>query len=93
MAISELSAGYRKSARLLQKRLKELRDAAKQTTDPEEKWQLKRRIADLTPILTQMKELAELTASYYDPGYYRNPKYSSNCFHDLNINYKEKENQ
>ena len=93
MAISELSAGYRKSARLLQKRLKELRDAARQTTDPEEKWHLKRRIADLTPILTQMKELAELTASYYDPGYYRDPKYSSNCFHDLKINYKEKENQ
>ena len=91
MAISDLSAGYKKSARLLRKRLKELREAARQTTDPEEKWQLKRRIADLTPILTQMNELAELTASYYDPGYYRDPKYSSNCFHDLNINYKEKE--
>lgn len=93
MAISELSAGYRKSARLLQKRLNELREAARQTTDPEEKWQLKRRIADLTPILTQMNELAELTASYYDPGYYRDPKYSSNCFHDLKINYTKKENQ
>lgn len=93
MAISDLNAGYKKSARLLQKRLNELREAARQTTDPEEKWQLKRRIADLTPILTQMNELAELTASYYDPGYYRNPKYSSNCFHDLKINYTKKENQ
>ena len=93
MAISDLSAGYKKSARLLQKRLNELREAARQTTDPEEKWQLKRRIADLTPILTQMNELAELTASYYDPGYYRDPKYSSNCFHDLKINYTKKENQ
>lgn len=93
MAISDLSAGYKKSARLLRKRLDELREAARQTTDPEEKWQLKRRIADLTPLLTQMNELAELTASYYDPGYYRDPKYSSNCFHDLKINFKEKENQ
>lgn len=93
MAISELSAGYRKSARLLQKRLKELRDAANRTTDPEEKWQLKRRIADLQPLLSQMNDLTELTARYYEPGYYRDPKYSSNCFHDLNINYKEKENQ
>lgn len=93
MAISDLSAGYKKSARLLRKRLNELREAARQTTDPEEKWQLKRRIADLTPILTQMNELAELTASYYDPGYYRDPKYSSNCFHDLKINYTKKENQ
>lgn len=93
MAISDLSAGYKKSARLLQKRLNELREAARQTTDPEEKWQLKRRIAELTPLLTQMNELAELTANYYDPGYYRDPKYSSNCFHDLKINYKEKEKQ
>ena len=93
MAISDLSAGYKKSARLLRKRLNELREAARQTTDPEEKWQLKRRIADLQPILCQMNELAELTAKYYEPGYFRDPKYSSNCFHDLNINYKEKENQ
>ena len=93
MAISDLSAGYKKSARLLRKRLNELREAARQTTDPEEKWQLKRRIADLQPLLNQMNDLAELTARYYEPGYYRNPKYSSNCFHDLNINYNEKENQ
>lgn len=93
MAISDLSAGYKKSARLLRKRLNELREAARQTTDPEEKWQLKRRIAELTPLLTQMNDLTELTARYYEPGYYRNPNYSSNCFHDLKINFKEKENQ
>ena len=93
MAISDLSAGYEKSASMLRERLAELRTAEKNSSDPEEKWQLKRRIAELTPLLTQMNELAELTARYYEPGYYRDPKYSSNCFHDLNINYKEKENQ
>lgn len=44
--------------------------------DPEEIWRCKRRIAELTPMLTQMNELAELTAHYYDRGYYRNEKYT-----------------
>ena len=44
--------------------------------DPEQIWQLKRRIAELSPILTQMNELAELTAHYYDRGYYRSGKYT-----------------
>jgi hypothetical protein len=35
---------------------------------------LKRRIAELTPMLTQMNELAELTEHYYERGYYRNGK-------------------
>ena len=46
------------------------------TNDPEEIWHLKRRIAELTPMLTQMNELAELTAHYYDRGYYRSEKYT-----------------
>ena len=44
--------------------------------DPEEIWHIKRRIAELTPMLTQMNELAELTARYYERGYYRNEKYT-----------------
>ena len=44
--------------------------------DPEDIWHLKRRIAVLTPMLTQMNELAELTAHYYDRGYYRSEKYT-----------------
>ena len=44
--------------------------------DPVEVWHLKRRIDDLTPMLTQMNELAELTAHYYDRGYYRSEKYT-----------------
>lgn len=93
MAISELSPGYQKAASLLRKRLKELRTAEKNSPDPEVKRKLKRRIAELTPILTQMNELAELTENYYKPGYYRNKKYSSNCFHDLKINFEDKENR
>ena len=76
MTLAELSADYEESARLLRQRMKQLRKDMKTTNDPEEKWHLERRMAALTPILTQMNELAELTAHYYDRGYWRNEKYT-----------------
>ena len=80
MALNDLSADYQHSAQLLKDRLAALRAELRKTTDPEEIWQLKRRIAELTPMLTEMNELAELTAHYYEKGHYRNAKYSANCF-------------
>ena len=76
MTLAELSAGYEASAVLLRARLAQLRRLADKTKDAEELWHLKRRIAELTPMLTQMNELAELTAHYYDRGYYRSEKYT-----------------
>ena len=76
MNLTELSREYEASAQLLRDRMRKLRLAARTTDDPEEKWRLRRRISDLTPMLTQMNELAELTAHYYDPGYWRNEKYT-----------------
>ena len=76
MRLADLSPAYRESARLLSNRIKQLRKAIQETDDPEEKWKLQRRKADLIPILTQMNELAELTAHYYDPGFWRNEKYT-----------------
>ena len=76
MSLADLSPGYRESARLLRIRMQQLRKAIRETEDPEEKWHLQRRLADLAPILTQMNELAELTAHYYDPGFWRNEKYT-----------------
>ena len=76
MELWELSAGYVHSAQLLRQRLRQLRQALASTEDPEEIWHLKRRIGELTPMLTQMNELAELTARYYERGYYRNEKYT-----------------
>ena len=75
MTLQELSACYEAAAVPLRMRLWELRLALQASRDPEETWHLKRRIAELTPILTQMNELAELTARYYERGYYRNEKY------------------
>ena len=71
-----MSKGYREAAVPLRQRLKLLRQMLAATDDPEEIWHLKRRIAELTPLLTQMNELAELTEHYYERGYYRNEKYT-----------------
>lgn len=76
MTLQQLSGGYRESAKLLRERLRQLRYLLAQTEDPEEIWHIKRRIAELTPMLTQMNELAELTERYYEKGYYRNKKYT-----------------
>ena len=76
MTLMELSRTYEDSAALLQDRLRYLRKLKSASKDPEEIWHLKRRIAELAPILTQMNELAELTAHYYDRGYWRNEKYT-----------------
>lgn len=76
MTLKELSQCYEEAAVPLRARLRELRQALAQATDSEEVWHLKRRIAELTPMLTQMNELADLTAHYYDRGYYRSEKYT-----------------
>ena len=76
MTLLEMSKDYEAAAVPLRDRLRQLRQLLRETDDPEERWRLKRRIADLTPMLTQMNELAELTARYYEKGYYRNEKYT-----------------
>lgn len=76
MTLEEISVSYRAAAEPLRARLRELRQAAAVETDPEELWQLRRRMAVLTPILTQLNELAELTAHYYERGYWRGEKYT-----------------
>lgn len=76
MTMLELSRCYEEAAVPLRARLRQLRQLLAQTQDPEEIFHLKRRIQELTPILTQMNELAELTAHYYDRGYWRSEKYT-----------------
>lgn len=76
MTLLELSRCYEEAAVPLRARLRQLRLELSTTDDPEQIWCLKRRIAELTPMLTQMNELSELTAHYYDRGYYRSEKYT-----------------
>ena len=76
MTLSELSQCYEEAAVPLRSRLRELRCMLQAAQDPEEIWHIKRRIAELTPMLTQMNELADLTAHYYERGYWRSEKYT-----------------
>lgn len=76
MSLKELSLSYEAAAVPLRARLRELRQALAAETDPEEAFRLQRRIAELTPMLTQVNELAELTAHYYERGYWRSDKYT-----------------
>lgn len=76
MTLLEMSLEYEAAAVPLRARLRQLRMELKHTEDPEQIWHLKRRIAELTPMLTQVNELAELTARYYERGYWRNEKYT-----------------
>ena len=76
MTLAELSPMYEAAAVPLRLRLRQLRLMLAQTQDPEENFHIKRRIQELTPMLTQMNELAELTAHYYDRGYWRSEKYT-----------------
>ena len=76
MTLVEIAAGYRAAAEPLRRRLKELRTALKTAEDPEEIWHLKRRIAELTPMLTECNALAVLCEHYYERGYYRNETYT-----------------
>ena len=76
MTLSGLRRCYEEAAVPLRARLRELRFLLAAAEDPEEIWRLKRRIAELTPMLTQMNELSELTARYYERGYWRSEKYT-----------------
>ena len=76
MTLAQIGGQYRASAEPLRRRLKELRAALKTAQDPEEIWHLKRRIAELTPMLTQCNALAALCEGYYERGYYRDEKYT-----------------
>ncbi len=76
MTLKQISLCYRAAAVPIRARLRQLRIDLSTAEDPEQIWHIKRSIAELTPILTQMNELAELTEHYYERGYYRNEKYT-----------------
>ena len=66
MTLSQLSVQYDASAALVAGRLAQLRLALRTTGDQEEPRRLRRRIAELRPMLEQSRRLTQLTARYYD---------------------------
>lgn len=76
MTLRELSVCYGDSALTLRQRICELEAAARTESDPDRARALRRRTAELTPMLREMRELARHTAHYYDRRVTRNVKYT-----------------
>ena len=66
MKLVELSPLYEDSARRIQTRMEELRLRLRTTDDPDSAQRLRRRLTELQPMLRQRRQLAQLTAQYYD---------------------------
>lgn len=64
-SLVEIADDYAASADLLRKRLAALRQQLKTTDDPDETFKLKRRIAELTPILTECNKMERWCRYYY----------------------------
>ena len=76
MTLKEMSVEYAESANLIRTRIRELRAAERKEIDPIAAKKLRRRISELTPILRECREIAELTARYYDRSYHKNERYT-----------------
>jgi hypothetical protein len=76
MMLFELAPAYRDSAAAIHLRICQLRDQAQSTADAEARRVLERRISVLLPLLIETRELAQLTARYYERGFRRNGKYT-----------------
>lgn len=76
MTLLEMSALYAESAAALRRRIGELRQAARELKDEEDRRLLRRRITELTPLLQETRELAALMAHYYDRSYHRHERYT-----------------
>ena len=76
MTLLEMSASYRNSAAAIHGRIAELRARERAQAAPEEAGRLRRRINELTPLWREARELAVLTAHYYDRSYHKDEKYT-----------------
>ena len=75
MTLLEMSAVYADSAARLRLRITELQTAAKREADPKIVRSLNQRVEILVPLLREMRELADLTAHYYDKRCCKHDKY------------------
>ena len=76
MTLLEMSVYYADSAAMIRGRIAELRAAARAQTDPAAARQLLLRVESLQPLLREMRELAVLTARYYDRSYHKHERYT-----------------
>ena len=76
MTLLELSASYRENAAAIHGRIVELRVLERAQEDPEAAFRLRRRIDELTPLWREARELAALTAHYYDRSFHNYEKFT-----------------
>ncbi len=76
MTLLEMSVFYADSAARIRLRIAELRALRRQSADAEAARSLDARIAELTPLLRESRELAVLTARYYDRSYHKHERYT-----------------
>ena len=76
MTLLEMSVFYEASAAAIRIRITGLREEFRNARDPDDARALRQRIAELIPLLQESRELAALTAHYYEKGYHRNGKYT-----------------
>lgn len=76
MTLLEMSALYAESADRIRTRIVQLRAAARAEMDPEAARRLLLRAEELQPLLRETRELAVLTARYYDRSYHKHEKYT-----------------
>ena len=76
MTLYEISFTYRADALAFALRISELRAALREESSAEEARRLRNRIRELQILRRQSRELAELTAHYYERSYHRDEKYT-----------------
>ena len=76
MTLLEMSLSYQDSAAAIYGRIVELRSLERTESDPEAAFRLRRRIDELMPLWREARELAALTAHYYDRSYHKHEKYT-----------------
>ena len=76
MTLAELSFEYRAHAEVLRDRIKMLELVRERSREDADRALLDDRIHMLTTMLREARELAVLTARYYERGYRRNAKYT-----------------
>ena len=76
MTLLEMSVYYADSAAMIRTRIAELHAAERAELNPDTARRLHQRAEALRPLLREMRDLAILTARYYDRSYHKHEQYT-----------------
>jgi len=76
VTLLEMSVYYADSAAMIRARIAELQAAERAELNPDMARRLHQRAEALRPLLREMRDLAILTARYYDRSYHRHEQYT-----------------